>query len=351
MSGLVAPATIVKAPVVVPAAHELLDTAIEVVEAPVRRGGVEVEEWTGGFYFQPEQCEDGGTWVPCITEKEADLNPENESTGDTGSGSGETTQVKSEYVGREWPLFIPYMVEASFTCSTFGWEMAEYAARAERLLSQVEGFRMAQELWTGEQMRSHPTGIDNVSLVGSVTADGILNPGWSAGDPTSITAVSARVGMSLLAEALADCGRGARGVIHIPPYLADLIAGAHVLEREGSRLTTRARGDWIISDAGYPRRAGPLVVSESGAEIPTAGENEAWMFGTGMVNYRRGKIRRVPDDRDMGRAIGQAMLPASDGEAHGSDNKVTFRAERFAAAVFDPCCAVAVLVDLTDGIC
>jgi len=94
---------------------------------------------------------------------------------------------------------------------------------------------------------------------------------------------------------------------------------------EGSRMVTVNRGDHIISGTGYPG-TGP------GGAAPAAGS--AWAYATGPIQVRVGDTQVFPE-----------TLPEAMDRIH---NKIEYRAERFAAANFDPCCHFAVLVDIAD---
>jgi hypothetical protein len=103
-------------------------------------------------------------------------------------------------------------------------------------------------------------------------------------------------------------------------------------------LMTRTRGSLVVSGAGYPG-TGPAVV-EDGSDIPPV--DQAWVFATGIVNYRLGRPKLVPGADEMPETIAQAISDRI--------NQVTYRAERAAATVWDPCITVAVLVDMALGV-
>lgn len=335
MMGLAEP---VVAPVPTPAPHGLMATALDVTEKPttvddpITQRTREVERWSMGFRFLPESCDQGGVWVPCIDEKPVELNPDG--LGPDGESSGSGTQLKSEFDAPEMVTFIPFVVEGSWKCNTTGFTVANYQEKARRNLENVTPKQIEHEFWTGVQMAEHPTGAGNQALVRNAGADDILNPGWDGSDPTSIVAVSPRTALALLAQGFANSAHGSRGIIHMIAYLADLLAGGMILKDDGQRLSTRARGSYVVSGSGYPG-TGPIVAGEGG-DPAVPDENQTWVFGTGAVNYRLGHVMMNPPD----------LVQAIDRR----ENKVKFTAERFGAAVWDPCTTIAVLVDYSLGL-
>lgn len=327
-----APPAIVSAPQISPALHSLIATATKVDEPVVDRMGQEVEEWTAGFTFQPEACDQGGVWVPCVDVKDPDsLNP----NGGSGSGSGE--QLKSTFDAPEIEEFTPYWVEGQFSCSTLGFQVADYAQRALSSLNNVTPKQVEHEFWTGDQMAQHPS-ANNQALVTEVsTRAQILNSG-SIG---ALNAVSPTFGMALLQQGLANCATGSRGMVHATPYLVTLWAAGDLIIQDGTRLSTPTRGTHVVSGGGYPG-TGPVIAGDEATPTST----QVWAFATGVVNYRLGRVRLYPNEQQIDADLAEAMRTATPGLAHGWDNTITYRAERAAAAVWDPCCTLAVLIDL-----
>ncbi len=111
--------------------------------------------------------------------------------------------------------------------------------------------------------------------------------------------------------------------------------------QEGDRLITPDRGTYVVSGSGYPG-TGPIFLG-SGGDPAVPADNHVWMYVTGTVNWRVGKIMMVPGPDEGERMLAQAM--------RRRENKITYRAERAAAVVWDPCCTLAIYVDLSDGVC
>lgn len=333
MVGLTEP---VAAPAPTPAPHSLMATALDVTEAPtmvtdpVTGRERAIDRWTDGFEFLPESCDQGGVWVPCVTVKDVELNPDG--LGPDGETSGSGTQLKSDFDSPGTTTFFPYVIEGSWACSTTGFSVADYEGRARRNLDNVTPKQLEHEMWTGVQMQAHPTGAGNMSLVRSTGVDGILNE-WNGSDPDTLVPVSIRDALGLLQQGLANCGHGSRGMIHATAFLAEMWGNGNMLKDDGQRLATRTRGTYVVSGGGYPG-TGPTVAGDGEPAVPAS--NQVWAYATGMVNYRLGRVMLNPPD----------FVQAFD----RSSNRVHFTAERAAAAVWDPCCTVAVLVDLTLGI-
>lgn len=332
----------VAAPAVPPALHSLLATGRDVTEPPetvkdpVTGKSRQIDRWTQGLRFMPESCDQGGVWVPCVDEKDVELNPDG--LGPDGESSGSGTQLKSAFDPPAVETYYPFVVEGSWECSTIGFGAVDYEGRAARNLELVTTKQVEQEAWTGRQMAQSPSGAGNMSFVRSTPAEGVLND-WDGSTAASIVPVSARDGLALIQQGLADRAHGTRGMIHAIPYLADLFATGNMTKDEGQLLTARTRGTYIVSGAGYPG-TGPIVVGDvdgDGNPVPHVPDaNQVWMFGTSPVELRFAKMMLVPGRFDQ--AIDRRT------------NLVHFTAEKYTAAVWDPCVGVvAVLVDLTLG--
>ena len=330
MGSLGAPAP-VNQPPVSKAPHGLLSTADEARDPAGTR-------WMPGFEFQPRFCGLGGVWVPC-----ADFVPRNLGLGGDGSGSGEQTKPDEDSNGIV--RFIPYVVWDQFTCSSRGFEVAEYQDTARASIELTQDKQIEYEFWTGAAMTAAGNDalgdpIENMSLMATTPAGGVLNPGWDGGAGVP-QAVSPKHGLALLQQGLANCGPGTRGMIHATPYLADLWGMDTYIADSGGRLTTMTRGTLVVSGAGYTGE-GPDIVP---ALTPPAGSRYVWAYATGLPEWRLSEVQLVPLTPD-GRNFADNLRSAIDRK----NNRVTFRSERFAAAVWNTCCTIAVLIDLcADG--
>ena len=324
--GSLGPTAPVAQPPVAKAPHRLLSTADEARDPAGTR-------WQPGFEFAPRFCGLGGMWVPC-----ADFVPRDLGLGNTGSGSGEQTKDASDADGIV--RFIPYVVWDQFTCTTRGFQEAEYQTIARQSLELTQDKQVEYEFWTGAVMDAAGNDalgdpIENMSLMASTTDEGVLNPDWNGGAGIP-TAVSPAHGLALLQQGLANCGSGTRGMIHATPYTVEMWDDR--VQESGGKLHTRSRGNLVVAGAGYTGE-GPDVVPQA---VPLT-SRYAWAYATGLVEWRLDDVQLVPMTPD-GTNFANSLREAVD----RSTNTVTFRAERFAAAVWNLCCTLAVLIDLYD---
>lgn len=217
-----------------------------------------------------------------------------------------TFRTKSEESTQLTPRFDSFVVYKSITCSTIGFDNAaleDLARRAEAVLDATLSAGVEKALAAGVDGSSNPFFAD--ANVVDVT-------------PTPGTAVSPRVGVSALEEAIGGTCR--RGLLHLTPAV---VAGLPAPLREGATLAT-ANGTPIASGMGYQD------VTVSGEPDTT----EDWVFATGGVQVYLGPVRMTTPKESVDRA----------------DNVVTFRAEKYVLAVWDgidddTLAAAAVLVD------
>jgi len=215
-----------------------------------------------------------------------------------------TFRVKSDESTMLVPRFDAFVVYKSVTCSTFGMaDVEELARRAERVLDATLSAGVERALAAGVDGSSNPFFAD--ANVVDVT-------------PTPGTAVSPRVGVSALEEAIGNTCR--QGLLHLTPAV---IAGLPAPLREGATLAT-ANGTPIASGMGYQ---GVEVTGE-------ADTTEDWVFATGGVQVYLGPVQMTTVKESMDRSV----------------NEVTFRAEKYVLAVWDgidndELAAAAVLVD------
>jgi len=319
--GLLGPDAIVEPIEATPPLHGLLDTAREARDPAGTR-------WEMGFTFAPWACSNGGVWVPCQDRVDEGLG-----LGGSGSGSGEQTKDSGE--AGDLIEFVPFVVWDERTCNTLGFRTIDYKGQAVRRLEASQHKQVEYEFWTGAQMNqaelADGSPVANMSLTNSVSLDQIVNPG-TAQNPTP---VSLKTSLRLLAQALANCAQGSRGMIHATPYVAEAWADEGYIKEEGGRLMTMTRGNLVVDGGGYPG-TGPSVLTVDPA---VADSDLVWVYATGMVEWRLSEIMTVPDENEIREALDRRI------------NKIEYRAERFAAAVWDDCCTFAVLVDVCAGGC
>jgi hypothetical protein len=342
----------VSPPAPAPADHTLVESALDVTEATVSRQGITgLEPWGAGFMFEPESCGQGVVWSACDP-----LNPV-KTIGATPTGRGH----------------IPMVIVGGWKCNATAWQVKDFKGHATRNLNAITSPQLEAELWTGAQAAKTAMAA---RLNMSLTTPDPVNPGTGVtilnGTLANPTPTSPRAALSLLQQGLANCGVAGRGMVHATPYLAELWKGGYMADpmifpdaqyrrmlgadvqaeiaragglqapgggaqpQDEHHVLMATRGTIIVAGAGYPG-TGP-----AGAGHQTPETNRQWAFGTGIVDIRLGGVRTYPDADTMARDVGDGMTR--------NTNLVEYRAERYGAAVFDPCCVVAVYVDLTLGI-
>jgi len=225
--------------------------------------------------------------------------------------------VKKDYDGDQDEVdYNPFVIEVPYTCSSFGFQAADYEKRAMRQLEAIKHKALEHEFWTGY------INPDNPSLMNSTPNDDdhILNPGGAA----SPIAVSPGLALMLGAQALSNCGSGGRGMIHGTPAVVERWINLTAVNCDDNLIWTCGRGDIVVNGTGYPG-LGPIGQ-------PPPGPNEVWVYFTGMVNVRLGDPEVYP--KEFSEAFDRGT------------NTVTYRGEMVASAVHDLCCSFAVLVDL-----
>lgn len=202
--------------------------------------------------------------------------------------------------------FEPFIIEAVDECSTFGFLKNDVEKRAVEALEACTQKALENEFWTGDLATTNGY-TENRYLASTDTVD--VTPGGSA--------VKLRYGLAILERALADCGCGTRGTIHVTRDVGSVLPVKVVDEHLETQL-----GNYVVAGAGYTG-SGP------DGTIPGAG---TWMYATGPVSVLLG-----PSE-----AVGATMVEQVD----RSNNTWEARAQRPAAVTWDGCCAFAVHVDL-----
>lgn len=262
------------------------------------------ERWINGVRWEPV-CATGNTTVsPCITGTTAIDPPAKAATW--------SHQTRGAY---------SFTVYSEIDCSPPGWwDLAQERAAAG--LTEVEAWQVERVFQTGQA-----AGVSNLILPNLTTTGTIFHPIDSSVlmQPSTLTVTGAVLdvveGLGRLEQALADCYRGGRGVIHVPIQVVNELAAQHLITARGTQLRTTI-GNLVAVGAGYTPTIGP------GGATPAAGT--AWMFGTGtMFGYRS-----------------ELKIPGSNRESlDRSENTLRRIAERHVLIGWD-CCLIAVLVTL-----
>lgn len=252
--------------------------------------GTTDERWTGGLAWEPESCSTVGTFDPC--------------------GDDDKTLDPDDNPGAQ--SFTPFGIWAGYRCSTIGADGEDFERRARNTLAVRQSAAVEAEFWAGA--RTQAAGWDNAYLRDADVTN--LSPG--SGSSPLVYALAA------LEEALADCG--GRGMIHCTVQTAILWLSAQAVRRDGNRLLT-ALDTIVVPGAGYDGSA-------PDASIDATGET-AYAYGTGLVDVRLSPVRVYGDESTIDHRT----------------NTWEVRAERLAAATFDPCCHVGIRVDLCSTFC
>lgn len=255
--------------------------------------------WQQGISYTPEAGAELGTFAVCPTDTSPDLS----------AVAGLPDVV-------DW---MPYAVWAGFECRATGSLALDWRPRLERAMDVALPKALEHEMWTGELAQAEggtgtgdaAAGFPNLWLASARATD--VTP---AGGPVSI-----RRAIGALEQALADCGLGARGVIH-------MAAGAAVdyteARREGNLLLT-PRDTILVPGAGYPG------TDRAGAP---AAAGTTWLYATGRTDVRYTETILPTDpssDRDwMSRATRRGT------------NRVVLMAFKEAVASWDGQCHFAV---------
>ena len=217
--------------------------------------------------------------------------------------STNTTGGGGSYGNESIVSCLPYVVLVEDSCSTFGFEARDFIGRATRLLDNATPNAMEDEFWTGTLTQAAGTGNNYLTNASSVTD---LTPG---------TVPSITRAIQILEDALAGAGFGGQGMIHAMPQAIPNFLGAR---RVGPQLLTVA-DNIVVPGSGY---TGTGPVGNANATPPTG---QTWLYATDLVSVRIDKAQVFPDN----------FQEALDRGYSGQPNRITFRAERFAAATFD----------------
>lgn len=249
--------------------------------------------WMNGVnvYGYPE--DPPSTWEPC---------------------SSGTFRQKDEGGDQPLPRFDPFVIYSAISCSSLSiGDWRDFAGRAEKVLDATQSF-----------------GIEDALSQGVVTSS---NPFFGDGDASILAggaAVAPDVGIAYLENAIGATGRA--GMIHIVPAVASYLG--YNLFREIDPDGSEGSGDEFLSTGSGTHVAvggGYIGADPVGGASPAAGQS--WAFATGPIQVRLSEMQLVGDDIN--------------GVLDTSNNDVTFRAEKYALAIWDTALQAAVLIDWT----
>lgn len=267
----------VAAPPAQPPLYGLIAAAPIVDDADMR--------WVAGVSFSPEACGSSGR----------------DSIAFCGPGSALEIPDAPGIVDAD-----PFLVWAGDKCGMRGYGSRDFAGRARRQLEATQSYQVANELWTGTVR----------------TADSLVNRALvdSESDLLTAGAMPAPVALGMVEQALAVCGQGRRGMVHVTGQVLMELVGAQVVIRSGQVWTTPL-GTIVVADAGY----------DGSAPGGTPAGATQFMYGTSMLRVRLGPVEVIPSD------LREAVDTAT--------NTTRVYALRPALIEWDECCHVAAEVD------
>lgn len=234
--------------------------------------------WQAGIIFQSPCVSGATTYDECLTV--------------TGSGVPPAPSAKAENVDLSLRGATPFTVYAECSCSPVG-TVGERDQLAEQALQQSQGWQVERAVWTGMaggQDVVWPRLAGDTAAVYVQGSSSILlqSPVVTGGGP-----YDAAEGLGVLESALADCLRGAAGVIHVPQVALPSLAARALVKPQGARLVTAA-GNTVAVGSGYPGTA-------PNGDAPSTGQ--AWVYATGPVFAYRSPVRSI---RDPAQAMNRA---------------------------------------------
>ena len=266
--------------------------------ADVTRHSASNEKWAGGPY--------GWDSVACPTELHLADFCANAAEGIIASGAIADNG--------SWP----FGVVAKFECNTVGYSVDERRKIAREQAEAGTQKAVEHELWTGQLAQA----------ANRLTVPYLTNN--KAVDVSGGGAVAVNVGIAKLEQALADCGLGTKGVIHLTRQAALIAASQNAIERDGDKLFT-ALGTPVIAGVGYDPSVVPAAPAQAAVLAPAAlaaRPDNQWGFATGPVKVHLGPVEHIGEHLDM-------------------NNVLEVMAGRPAAVYWDSCCTASVQMDTT----
>ena len=211
----------------------------------------------------------------------------------------------------------PFGVIARYECYTPGYTVEQRREIARKQAEAGSQKAVEHELWTGQiAQASNRLDVPYLNNNGAVDVGG---------------PVKAALAVAKLEQALADCGLGTQGVIHLTRQAAVVAASQNVIERDGDKLFT-ALGTPVVAGVGYDPAVTPAAPKNSPVPAPPAlgpRPDNQYGFATGPVYVRLGGVEIIGEHLDH------------------STNVIETLAGRPAAVYWDSCCTASVQIDTT----
>jgi hypothetical protein len=261
--------------------------------------------WINGFQYETENCGFNASIQPICAPGDPDIELFDNSDG-------------PNYLGN-----IPFSIKVEDTCLAVGWDVADRKAKALRKLDLVTQKALETELSTGFHAKLYGGSIGSGETHSTAEQQYLANQ-----DTVQVLgngSTSLGVGLALLEQALADCGAGSRGVIHVPRDVASLLDTHVQPDSDGKQLLTKNNHNWVISGSGYTG-AGPGDESRDQRLTP-------WIYATGPIVVHLG----APE----------VITPRLADQVNARTNEMTVVAVKPAAVYWDGCCHFGIQVDLS----
>lgn len=299
----IAPYAVVDSPPWWAAEQTLLQAAAEVIET-----GADDNRWEMGFEFCPPPCATPSAWFPnCVVVDEGGP--------DEATVTGGRVEKCDPASRPDCVVFEPFTVDAAFSCNASSHLSVDHVAEARDLLDRTTAKSLENQFWNG-----------TVAEAAGVTQMRLAMPGATTLNADPSTPIAGSKALPYLIQAAANCGAGGRRVIHAPAAVAAAWTNHGALQLQDGTLRTTVGGHVVVPGQGYTG-TGP------NGEAPDPGQ--AWVYVTSPVVVYLGEVLVLTD--------APGVLRRSGGRP---ENVIEVRAERQAAAVFDPCCHLAALIEI-----
>lgn len=212
---------------------------------------------------------------------------------------------------------MPFIIVAGRTCSTWGWQDADYEADANRLLTAVEYQAIAKELWRGDYAR------DRGHDCNPYLAKNPVNLVTEAGGDPLIDGMAPSEALASLEDWISSECIGS-GIIHATTRTLVAWAKLQLIVREGGRLFT-VLGTQIIADKAYDG-SGPVTPNPVPGGPPLDGQPAAadrmWAYATCAPVVIRIDTQVTPLPGEFSEAVDRKT------------NTITYRAEKMASVAW-----------------
>lgn len=234
--------------------------------------------------------------------------------------SSTQVSVVEDSDGSSYRSYYPFDIVTEYSCSTMGMPLGEVEELVKSHAEACAQKALEYEFWTGSLAKEIAESDDwDSGTDGAYPNRYLASSAANDVTPTPGTGVRAKQAVALLEQALADCGCGSKGTIHVTREVASVL---NRNPKDG--LLSTNLGTHIIAGVGY---------TGTGPDGTDPGGTEVWAYATGPVTVRLGDVVVTPGEKSQAVNI--------------QDNTTKYYAQQPAAVTWDSCCHAAVLVDLS----